>query len=213
VAGVSGEYAEFARQVGHSLLDLERRVAALERHLAALEPRAAGAGALAATVARLEAVEHTLERAAAALGRQGPPPDGPPVASVPDPSGARRAPWALPGPPRGCRPRGSSSCAAGGAAGAADRLTVEGPVACVIRVQGALPPGWSDYLGGLRIAVADRGEAAGGATSELRGELLDQAALLGVLTTLYDLRLPLLAVVCVPARRPGAGGAGAADRG
>jgi hypothetical protein len=95
----------------------------------------------------------------------------------------------------------------------ADRLTIEGPVACVIRVRGVLPPGWSDRLGGLRIAIADSGEAGGGATSELRGELLDQAALLGVLATLYNsLRLPLIAVTCVPARCPGDGGAGAAGR-
>jgi hypothetical protein len=36
--------------------------------------------------------------------------------------------------------------------------------------------------------------------SELRGELLDQAALLGVLRALSDLRLPLLGVTCAPAR-------------
>jgi hypothetical protein len=73
------------------------------------------------------------------------------------------------------------------------RLAIDSPVACVIRVQGALDPRWSDYLGGLRIAAAD------GATTELRGELLDQAALLGVLTTLYDRRLPLLSMACEPA--------------
>jgi hypothetical protein len=74
MAGVNGEYAEFARQVSHSLSTLEQRVAGLERRLDGLEPRAAGAGALAAAVARLEAVEHTLERVAAQLRGEGDPP-------------------------------------------------------------------------------------------------------------------------------------------
>jgi hypothetical protein len=82
----------------------------------------------------------------------------------------------------------------------AGRLTIDCPVACVIRVQGALDPRWSDRLDGLQVAVcADR---AAGATTELRGELLDQAALVGVLTTLYNLRLPLLEVACAPADGP-----------
>jgi hypothetical protein len=68
MGGVSGEYAEFARQLSHSLSTLERRVASLERRLGALEPRAAGAGALTTAVARIEAVEHTLARVVTALG-------------------------------------------------------------------------------------------------------------------------------------------------
>jgi hypothetical protein len=80
-------------------------------------------------------------------------------------------------------------------------LTIDGPVCCLIRVQGALDPWWSDRLGGLRIAASPAG---GVPTSELRGELLDQAALIGVLTTLYDLGLPLLAVACTtPFHRAG----------
>ena len=57
-------------------------------------------------------------------------------------------------------------------------------------------------LGGLRVARLDPPAGGDAATSELRGELLDQAALLGVLTTLYDLGLPLLSVACAPAGRP-----------
>jgi hypothetical protein len=90
--------------------------------------------------------------------------------------------------------------------GEADRLTMYGPIACEIRVQGVLTPFWSDRLGGLEITSCDRPRADDGAMTELRGELLDQAALLGVLTTLYDLGLPLLAVACAPATgRPTAG--------
>ena len=45
---------------------------------------------------------------------------------------------------------------------------------------------------------------AGGheATTELRGALPDQAALMGVLTTPCDLGLPLLSVAGAPAGRP-----------
>ena len=92
-------------------------------------------------------------------------------------------------------------------AGEAERLTMDEPLACAIRVRGALAPHWSDRLGGLEVTVCDRPRAGDEATTELRGELLDQAALLGVLTTLYDLRLPLLAVACAPA--PGQPTAGA----
>jgi len=65
-----------------------------------------------------------------------------------------------------------------------------------IRVQGVLDAGWSDWLGGLAISC-DRSAADGRAVTMLHGRLLDQAALFGVLNTLYDLRLPLLSVECV----------------
>jgi hypothetical protein len=80
-------------------------------------------------------------------------------------------------------------------------LSIDGPVCCVIRVQGALDPWWSDRLGGLRIAPSEEG---GAPVSELRGELLDQAALIGVLTALYELGLPLIALSCAARRRQGA---------
>ena len=89
-------------------------------------------------------------------------------------------------------------------------------VRCTIRVRGTLEPRWSERLGGLRVAT----EVVGGrATTELTGVLLDQAALQGVLTHLYDLGLPLLSVDCAPAGagRTRAGGrrrpAGSAWRG
>lgn len=37
--------------------------------------------------------------------------------------------------------------------------------------------------------------------TELVGQLLDQAALLGILNTLYDLHLPILSVTCLEAQR------------
>ena len=73
---------------------------------------------------------------------------------------------------------------------------MDAPVACVIRVWGALPPHLTDRLGGLRIAPAAEAGDDGEAVTELRGALSDQAALFGVLATLYDLGLPLLSVDC-----------------
>jgi hypothetical protein len=76
------------------------------------------------------------------------------------------------------------------------RLTLYEPATYQIRVQGALDADWSDRMGGLRITV----HAAGRETAtELTGRLPDQAALIGVLTSLYDLGLPLLSVERVPA--------------
>ena len=75
-------------------------------------------------------------------------------------------------------------------------------MACVVRVWGALAPRWADRLGGLAITVCDRSRTGDAVTTELRGVLLDQAALLGVLTTLFDLGLPLVSVACAPAEAP-----------
>ena len=61
-----------------------------------------------------------------------------------------------------------------------------------ILVQGALDPGWSDRLGGMRITTDRR--AGHAPVTTLVGRLRDQAALLGVLNSLYDLHLPLMVV-------------------
>lgn len=60
-----------------------------------------------------------------------------------------------------------------------------------ITVSGRLEPDWADYLGGLTITVDDRGPDI---TTTLSGELIDQAALMGVLNNLYGLGLLLLTV-------------------
>ena len=66
------------------------------------------------------------------------------------------------------------------------------PATYRIRVRGHLPQRWSDRLGGMTITTDDQaGEAP---VTTLSGWLRDQAALLGVLNTLYDLHLPLLSV-------------------
>jgi len=57
-----------------------------------------------------------------------------------------------------------------------------------IRVKGHLDQHWSEWLGGLAIAY-DRDD-----NTVLRGTLLDEAALHGVLMKVRDLGVPLLAV-------------------
>ena len=64
-----------------------------------------------------------------------------------------------------------------------------------IKVQGALSAGWSDYLGGLNIVVKSE---QGVSYTLIEGELLDQAALMGVIDSLYNLGFPLLMVEYQP---------------
>ncbi len=72
------------------------------------------------------------------------------------------------------------------------------PLACRIRVQGVLDQKWSDYMGGLTISLDT--ESGSYPVTTLTGELLDQAALAGVLDHLYGLLLPLISVECAPVR-------------
>jgi hypothetical protein len=74
---------------------------------------------------------------------------------------------------------------------ASPHLTLYEPATYAIRVQGALEANWSDRLGGLHIIVVRAGDQA---VTELSGRLPDQAGLIGVLTSLYDLGMPLLSV-------------------
>ena len=60
-----------------------------------------------------------------------------------------------------------------------------------IRVTGRLDVRWAERLGGLNVCEWQQGEEPG---MELTGWLADQAALNGVLNTLYDLRCTLLYV-------------------
>jgi hypothetical protein len=57
-----------------------------------------------------------------------------------------------------------------------------------IRIKGHLDDKWADWFEGLTITRADNGETL------LRGPLVDQAALHGVLRKVRDLGLPLLSV-------------------
>jgi hypothetical protein len=60
-----------------------------------------------------------------------------------------------------------------------------------VRVKGHLGGRWSEWFDGLEITNLDNGEAI------LSGEIMDQAALHGVLAKVRDLGLPLVAVTSV----------------
>ena len=74
------------------------------------------------------------------------------------------------------------------------RSKYNGPGIYVIRVAGLLDNRWSDRLGGLTIVESETAGDDGVPIAELTGSLADQAALCGVLNTLYDNRYPLLYV-------------------
>ena len=74
------------------------------------------------------------------------------------------------------------------------RLTVYNPASYQISIQGHLPRSWHDRVGGM--TVSTRGNADRDPVTTLSGQLLDQAALMGVLNTMYLLGLPLLSVEC-----------------
>jgi hypothetical protein len=69
------------------------------------------------------------------------------------------------------------------------------PAIYQICVQGIIDPNWSDRLAGMTIRQV--AEEASPPFTILDGELNDQAALLGVLNSLYELHLPVLSVVCL----------------
>jgi hypothetical protein len=76
-----------------------------------------------------------------------------------------------------------------------DAIPFDRPATYLIRVQGRIDPDWSDRLSGMTIGLI-REEARPPVTT-LQGELIDQAALAGVLNTLYELHLPILSVLCL----------------
>jgi len=73
------------------------------------------------------------------------------------------------------------------------RLHLDEPAICRIKVQGSLAQHWSESLGGLSILVADE---EGQTVTTLSGRVMDQAALMGVLTGLYGMGYALLSVDC-----------------
>ena len=75
-----------------------------------------------------------------------------------------------------------------------EKLTLDRPAAYQIKVPGELDESWSDWVGGMTIAVESEG--VGPPVTSLTGTL-DQAALQGLLRRLYSLGLPLISVNCV----------------
>jgi hypothetical protein len=65
------------------------------------------------------------------------------------------------------------------------------PATYAIWVQGALGAEWADRLGGLQVREVRAGAQP---MTELVGDVVDQTALAGVLSTLYELGLPIVSV-------------------
>ena len=74
------------------------------------------------------------------------------------------------------------------------KLSLDRPATYQIKVPGELDESWSDWAGGMTIAVESEGE--GPPVTTLTGTV-DQAALQSLLRRLYSLGLPLISVVCV----------------
>ena len=71
------------------------------------------------------------------------------------------------------------------------RLPYDCPATYQIVVQGQIDQTWSDCLEGMHLQVTAEADAP---VTTLKGELSDQAALAGVLNTLYELHLTLISV-------------------
>ena len=72
----------------------------------------------------------------------------------------------------------------------------DGPATYQITVRGMISSGWSGRLEGMTINHLTLED--GTIFTILNGELTDQAALSGVLNTLYELQLPLVTVNMLP---------------
>jgi len=75
------------------------------------------------------------------------------------------------------------------------KLVVSAPATYRICVQGHLDGKWSDYVQDMTIST-EYDESQNPVTT-LTGQLLDQAAFVGVINALYDRHLPVLSVECL----------------
>ena len=73
-------------------------------------------------------------------------------------------------------------------------LTLATPASYSIRVQGMLRESWSEHLG---MTIEVEHDEAQHPVTKLSGRVADQAALFGLLDSLYGLGFPLLSVECL----------------
>jgi hypothetical protein len=79
-----------------------------------------------------------------------------------------------------------------------------------VHLQGVLDPSWADRLGGMQIVNHGLENSDDVPVTVMTGDVADQAALAGILNTVYMLGLPLLSVTFLG--KPQAnGGSGARD--
>lgn len=88
----------------------------------------------------------------------------------------------------------------GGMAQLPHRLSLSEPAVYHIRVQGEVDESWLVQMSGLTISHEHGANQV--VTTVLHGTVLDQAALMGVLSALYGLGSPLLSVECVAVVAP-----------
>lgn len=74
------------------------------------------------------------------------------------------------------------------------QLTPREPASYRITVEGSLDESWSGRLGGMHIATALRDDQ--NPVTTLTGQVRDQAALMGVLNSLYQMHMTILSVDC-----------------
>ena len=74
------------------------------------------------------------------------------------------------------------------------KISVDQPAVYTIKVLGKLSENWSERLSGMSILSFTTVLEDGNNVTTLTGKLQDQTELAGVLSTLYNLRLPLLSV-------------------
>ena len=79
------------------------------------------------------------------------------------------------------------------------QICIDQPAHYRIRIKGELEERWSDRMGGMQIGRQSQDD--GSLVTSLEGQLVDQAALFGVLVTLYNMRLPLISVECIDTTR------------
>jgi hypothetical protein len=76
------------------------------------------------------------------------------------------------------------------------KLTLDRPVTYQIKVPGHLDESWSDWAGGMTIAVEGEADGKDLPVTTITG-VVDQAALQGLMRRLYSLGLPLISVIWV----------------
>ncbi len=81
-----------------------------------------------------------------------------------------------------------------------NRVRLDQPAYYRVYLQGVLDESWSAELQGMNFHLTSDPPAP--AITVLSGELVDQAALMSVLSLVYDLGLPLMAVECLPYAEP-----------
>lgn len=75
------------------------------------------------------------------------------------------------------------------------KLTLDSPARYEIRIQGALDESWKEYLNAVLMEVQGRPDEP--PVTIAICEFIDQAALTGALSYVYNMGLPLLSVKCI----------------